>query len=112
MIKCQKWIKKKNQNQKSLFKAGSSFFEQDEEEFKRVFIYSKTNNPDRLILRDEDYVWINRNSITRLDIANEEEDEKGDLSAWGVIAIWFFIVFVLVSVILMICQQSWWRPFN
>lgn len=89
----------------------NGFKVKDEEEFKRVFIYSKTNNPDRLVLRDEDYVWINRNSITRLDIT-DEEDEKDDSSAWGVIAIWFFIVFVLLSVILMICQQSWWRPFN
>ena len=89
----------------------NGFKVKDEEEFKRVFIYSKTNNPDRLVLRDEDYVRINRNSITRLDIT-DEEDEKDDSSGWGVIAIWFFIVFVLLSVILMICQQSWWRPFN
>lgn len=89
----------------------NGFKVKDEEEFKRVFIYSKTNNPDRLVLRDEDNVWINRNSITRLDIT-DEEDEKYDSSGWGVIAIWTFIVFILALVILMICQQSWWRPFN
>lgn len=89
----------------------NAFKVKDEEEFKRVFIYSKTNNPDRLVLKDEDNVWINRNSITRLDIV-DEEDEKEDSDIWWVIAVWLFIVFVSASIILMICQQSWWRPFN
>lgn len=89
----------------------NGFKVKDEEEFRRVFIYSKTNNPDRLVLRDEDNVWINRNSITRLDIV-DEEDEKADSDIWGFIPVILFIVFVLISVILMICQQSWWRPFN
>ena len=89
----------------------NGFKVKDEEEFRRVFIYSKTNNPDRLVLKDEDNVWINRNSITRLDIVNEE-DEKADSDIWGFIPVILFIVFVLISVILMICQQSWWRSFN
>lgn len=89
----------------------NGFKVKDEEEFKRIFIYSKINNPDRLVLKDEDNVWINRNSITRLDIVNEE-DEKTDSDIWGLIPVILFIVFVLISVILMICQQSWWRPFN
>jgi hypothetical protein len=55
----------------------NAFEVKDEEEFKRVFIYSKTNNPDRLVLKDEDNVWINRNSITKLDIV-DEEDKKAD----------------------------------
>jgi len=89
----------------------NAFEVKDEEEFKRVFIYSKTNNPDRLVLKDEDNVWINRNSITKLDIV-DEEDKKADSDIWEFIPIILFIVFVLISVILMICQQSWWRPFN
>lgn len=88
----------------------NSFKVKDEEEFKRVFIYSKTNNPDRLVLRDEDYVWINRNSITRLDI-EDEEDEKKDSDIWELIPVILFIVLVLASVMLIICQQNWWRPF-
>lgn len=90
----------------------NEFKVKNEEEFKRVFIYSKTNNPDRLVLKDEDNVWINRNSITRLDIVDEEDEKKDSDIIWGLIPVILFIVFVLASVILMICQRHWWRPFN
>ena len=90
----------------------NEFKVKNEEEFKRVFIYSKTNNPDRLVLKAEDNVWINRNSITRLDIVDEEDEKKDSDIIWGLIPVILFIVFVLASVILMICQRHWWRPFN
>ncbi len=88
----------------------NAFKVKDEEEFKRVFIYSKTNSPDRLILKDEDYVWINRNNITRLDIT--EEDEKEDSAMWWLVPVIVFIVFLILLIGTMFCAQYWWRPFN
>ena len=90
----------------------NGFKVKDEEEFKRVFIYSKSNNPDRLVLKDEDNVWINRNSITRLDIVDEEDEKKDSDIMWWLVPVIVFIVFIILLLAIMFYEQYWWQPFN